>query len=127
LVDGPAVTTGEEEVWSEAAGEDEPGPLTAEKRRDATRRLREAGPSGFDPAPYIEEVSTPGLWLYGGDDKSIPTERCVEILRRLKRAGEDFTIVVFPGAGHGLVDNVPSAAEAPATLVSWIEKTAKKG
>ncbi len=125
LVDGPAVTTGEEEVWSKAAGEDEDGPLTAEKKAEATEKLRDAGPSGFDPAPYIEQMSTPGLWLYGGADKSMPTDRSVEILSRLKRAGKDFTVIVFPNAGHGLVDDIPSAPEAPATLVNWIEKTAK--
>jgi pimeloyl-ACP methyl ester carboxylesterase len=119
------VTTGEEEVWSKAAGEDEEGPLTAEKKAEATQRLQEAGPSGFDPAPYIERMSTPGLWLYGGADKTIPTDRSVQILSRLKRAGKDFTIIVFPGAGHGLVDDVPTAPDAPATLVNWIEKTAK--
>lgn len=74
LVAGPVVTTGEEKVWSEAAGEEDEGPLTAEKKADATQRLQEAGPSGFDPAPYIERMSSPGLWLYGGADKSIPTE-----------------------------------------------------
>jgi len=126
LVDGPAVTSGEEKVWSKAAGEDEEGPLTAEKKADAIRKLAEAGPSGFDPAPYIKRMSTPGLWLYGGADKSIPTDRSVQILRRFKGAGKDFTIIVFPGAGHGLVDDVPSAPEAPPTLVNWIKKTAKK-
>ena len=75
----------------------------------------------------IEQMSTPGLWLYGGADKSIPTDRSVEILTRLKRAGKDFTIVVFPKAGHGLVDNIPTAPEAPATLVEWIQKTAAEG
>jgi dienelactone hydrolase len=125
LVDGPAVTTGEEKVWSDAAGEGDEAPLTEARKAEATQRLEEAGPSGFDPAPYIEQLSTPGLWLYGGGDKSIPTDRSVEILTRLKRAGKDFTIVVFPGAGHGLVDNVPTAPEAPATLVNWIERTAK--
>ena len=127
LVDGPAVTTGEEEVWSEAAGEDEPGALTAEKRREATQRLRESGPSGFDPAPYIEQMSSPGLWLYGGADKSIPADRSAEILRRLERAGKDFTVIVFPGAGHGLVDTVPTAPEAPTKLVHWIEDAVKEG
>jgi pimeloyl-ACP methyl ester carboxylesterase len=126
LVDGPAVTTGEEEAWSEAAGEDEPGALTAERRNEATRRLRESGPSGFDPVPYIERISSPGLWLYGRDDKSIPADRSAEILRRLKREGKDFTVIVFPGAGHGLVDTVPTAPEAPATLVQWIERTVKE-
>jgi dienelactone hydrolase len=126
LVDGPAVTTGEEEVWSEAAGEEEEGPLTAEKKAEATLRLQEAGPSGFDPAPYIERMSSPGLWLYGGADKSIPTDRSAAILRRLNQAGKVFTVIVFPGAGHGLVDTVPTAPDAPATLVRWIEKTVKE-
>jgi uncharacterized protein len=125
LVDGPSVTTGEEEVWSDAAGEEEEGPLTAAKRAEATQKLQEAGPSGFDPASLIEQMSTPGLWLYGGADKSISTDRSVEILTRLKRAGKDFTIVVFPGAGHGLVDTVPTAPEAPAKLVEWLEQTAQ--
>jgi dienelactone hydrolase len=123
LVSAPTVTTGEEEVWGNATGEDEPGPLTVEKRAEATRRLKEAGPSGFDPAPYIEQMQTPGLWLFGGGDKSIPTDRSVAILKRLKAKGKDFTIVVFPDAGHGLVDNVPTAPEAPTTLVSWIKQT----
>ena len=97
------------EVWSNAAGEEDEGPLTAEKKAEATQKLQEAGPSGFDPAPLIEHMSTPGLWLYGGADKSIPTDRSVEILTQMKRAGMDFTIVVFPNAGHGLVDYVPTA------------------
>jgi dienelactone hydrolase len=126
LVAGPTVTTGEEEVWSKETGEDEPEPLTAAKKAEATRRLEETGPSGFDPAPYIEQMVTPGLWLFGGGDKSIPTDRCVAILKRLKLQGKDFTFVVFPDAGHGLVDTVPTAPEAPTTLVSWIEETAKR-
>ena len=123
LVSGPSVTTGEEKVWSDNAGEGEPEPLTAEKKAEATQALEEAGPSGFDPAPYIEQMQTPGLWLFGGGDKSIPTDRSVAILKQMKAQGKDFTIVVFPGADHGLVDTVPTAPEAPKTLVSWIEKT----
>jgi dienelactone hydrolase len=124
LADAPTATTGEEAVWSKAAGENEPGPLTAQKKQQATRQLEAAGPSGFDPAPYITRMHTPGLWLYGAADKSIPTDRCVAILERLKHQGKDFTIIVFPGAGHGLVDRVPTAPQAPKTLVNWITKTA---
>jgi dienelactone hydrolase len=73
-----------------------------------------------------QRVQTPGLWLHGGADKSIPTDRCVAILEQFKQEWKEFTIVVFPGAGHGLVDRVPTAPEAPAILVTWIEKTAKR-
>ena len=68
-------------------------------------------------------MQTPGLWLYGGADKSIPTDRCVAVLNRL-RHDKRFTVIVFPGAGHSLVDRVPTAPEAPGTLTDWIEKTA---
>jgi len=125
LVSGPTVTTGEEAAWSKAAGEDEPGPLTKEKRAEATQKVEDAGPSGFDPLPYIKKMQTPGLWLYGGGDKSIPTDRCVAILEELKATGKKFTTVVFPDAGHGLVDTVPTDPDAPTTLVNWIEQTVK--
>lgn len=61
------------------------------------------------------------LWGRG----QVDPDRSVENLSRMKRAGKDFTIVVVPAAGHGLVDNVPTAPEAPATLVNWNKKTAK--
>ena len=125
LVDGPAVTTGEEAVWSDAAGEEDEGPLTAEKKAEATGSSRKQARPASTPAPLIAQMATPGLWLYGGADKSIPTDRSVELLTRMKQAGNDFMIVVFPKAGHGLVDNVPTAPQAPATLVNWIEMTAK--
>jgi pimeloyl-ACP methyl ester carboxylesterase len=125
LADAPTVTTGEEAVWSKAAGENEPGPLTPQMKQQATRQLAEQGPSGFDPAPYIRRMQIPGLWLYGAADKSIPTDRCAAILEQLKHQGRDFTIVVYPGAGHGLLDRVSTAPQAPTTLVNWIATTAK--
>ena len=120
------MTTGEEKVWSDAAGEDEDAPLTEESKADAKQKWSRPVLPGSIQLRY-RTVSTPGLWLYGGANKSIPTDRSVEILTRLKRAGKGFTIVVFPGAGHGLVDNVPTAPEAPATLVKWIQKAALDG
>ena len=46
------------------------------------RALTNAGPSGFDPRPYLERMTRPGLWIYGGRDLSIPVDRSV---RRLDR------------------------------------------
>ncbi len=119
LISGPAVTTGEEAVWSRLAGEDEPGRLSKEKKAEIARRL---GPSGFDPLPFIAQMSVPGLWLYGGQDKSIPAERSAAVLRRLRRSqGKDFTVVVFPNADHNLAGSVP-------TLVKWVaERTHAAG
>jgi hypothetical protein len=45
----------------------------------------------------------PVLWLFGADDRSIPTKRSVGILESLVRErGRRFTWFVYPGVDHGL-------------------------
>ena len=119
------MTTGEEKVWSDAAGEDEDGPLTAEKKAEATQKLQEAGPSGFDPAPLIEQMSTPGLWLYGGADKSIPTDRSVEILTRIEAGGEGLHDHRIPEGGTRTRRQRPNCPRSTLDPCEWIQKTAK--
>jgi len=127
LASAPVVTTGEEAVWGDVAGEDDPGPLPAAKKAEAEQKIEEAGASGFDPLPYIKKLETPGLWLFGDADRSIPADRSAALLEDLKQKGKSFTITVYPGAGHGLLDTTPSAPEAPGALVAWILATANAG
>jgi hypothetical protein len=96
LADAPAVTTGEEQQWSQLAGEDaaSPPPLTAEKKAEITRQLQ---PSGFDPVPLLKQMTVPGIWVYGREDRSQPAEKSAATLERLRQAeGKDFTVVLFP-------------------------------
>lgn len=65
-------------------------------------------------------MSVPGIWAYGGADKSIPADECITVIRGLKAQGKDFTVVVFPGAGHGLLNDQPTDPGALPTLVQWI-------
>lgn len=122
LADGPAVTTHEEQQWSQLAGEDaaNPPPLTKAKRADITRQLH---PSGFDPVPLVERMTVPGIWVYGRQDRSQPSEKGAATLERLRKTeGKDFTIVVFPHADHGLLDVPPTDPRAMPTLLAWIQK-----
>ena len=122
LADGPAVTTNEEQQWSRLAGEDaaNPPPLTKEKRAEITRRLH---PSGFDPVPLLAQMTVPGIWVYGLQDRSQPSERSAATLGRARKTGgKDFTVVLFPHAGHGLLDTPPSDPRAMPTLLAWIRK-----
>jgi alpha-beta hydrolase superfamily lysophospholipase len=57
---------------------------------------------GFDPKPVLEALNVPGLWLLGGEDRSIPTPATVEILDQLIASGKPYARVVFPGFGHNL-------------------------
>ena len=119
---GPAVTTHEEQQWTELAGEDadNPPPLTPEKRTEITRELE---PSGFDPVPLLKQMTVPGIWVFGREDRSIPAEKSASALESLHKAQrKDFTVVLFPRAGHGLLDVPPTDPRAMPTLLAWIQK-----
>ena len=86
----------------------------AEWKRDA---------SGFDPRPYLERLNIPALWLIGGGDRNIPPLQSVAALRSIKReGGKDWTIIVFPGAGHGLFDSPPTDPRAAPVAEAWIRR-----
>ena len=89
----------------------------AEWKRDA---------SGFDPRPYLERLDIPALWLIGGGDRNIPPVQSVAVLRSLKRErGKDWTIIVFPGAGHGLFDSPPTDPRAAPLAEAWVRRHAR--
>ncbi len=86
------------------------------------KRLADAGPSGFDPKPFLAQLTIPALWLYGTADREVPIDQSVALLTELRGQGKDFTIVTFPGAGHGLLDSPPTDPKAPSTFVAWVLK-----
>jgi pimeloyl-ACP methyl ester carboxylesterase len=94
---GPTVTVGEEIYYSRFAEE-----TTTPLQTLVGILPNYKGPRGFDPRPDLEEIATPGLWLLGGADRSIPTPETVAILDALIASGKPYTRKVYPGAGHGL-------------------------
>jgi len=122
LADAPAVSYGEEHLYSILTGE-EGGMPSGLSPEQINQRLDEAGPSGFDPRPYLARMTARGLWLYGERDLSQPTGRSVAVLAQLKRTRDRrFTTRVFPGAGHGLLDLPPSDPRALTALLRWVHK-----
>src|SRR6266550_232793 len=89
-------------------------------REEISRRLASAGPAGFDPLPYWRQLSVRSLWMLGTEDDRIPVPETTSLLNQLKNEGKSIEIVTYAGAGHGLLDVPPSAADAPRTLVSWV-------
>jgi pimeloyl-ACP methyl ester carboxylesterase len=120
LVDAPAVSTGEEDLYSQETGE-QGSPLRLASFVRTAGGLRTPGPAGFDPHPYLEQLETPGLWLYGGADRSQPTDEDVDVLNRLKENGKDFRVLVYPEADHGLLDVPPTDPRALPEVVRWIK------
>jgi len=58
----------------------------------------------WDPEPSIEKITCPVLLMFGDKDTEHPTELAVQKWKDgLKKAGnKSATVVVFPGAGHGI-------------------------
>jgi hypothetical protein len=97
IVVGPTVTVGEEIYFSKFA-EGTTTPLA--ELSDVLKDFK--GPHGFDPKPVLEQLTTPGLWLLGGADRSIPTPDTIAILDALIAKGRPFSKVVFPDADHSM-------------------------
>ncbi len=93
LNSGPTTTVGETDLWGRLAGQSQTPPSGT--RAAMLAQVREAGPSGFDPVPYLRRLQIPGLWLYGSDDRNVPTELCIDRLQELKTT-HDYTSVVLP-------------------------------
>jgi hypothetical protein len=104
---------GEEDYWSEIAGDG--GTITLSKREELTDQMAAYnGPRGFDPRPYIEAMFIPGLWILGDRDGSIPARESKAILDSIiEEYDKEFTIFYYPERGHGLV-------APPCEVADWI-------
>jgi uncharacterized protein len=97
---GPTVSVGETDDWASLAGESQSPPVGT--RAQMLAQVRKDGPSGPDAAPWLRKLAIPALWMFGSDDRNVPTELCVERLQALK-PGHDFSWVVLPTAHTTLV------------------------
>jgi len=76
-----------------------------------------------DPKNYLQKLSIPGLWLFGGKDIQIPVKLCIDQLNTFQAQGKSFDYLLFPALGH----NTSSAQDTQPfdRSVQWIrQKTA---
>lgn len=123
ILSGPAVSLGEEGLYSELTGDvgctpsGNPPALVA-------KLVREAKPSEFDPRPYLARLEIPVLWLYGTNDMSQPVEKDLTVLRPLVQRGKEFEIAVFPDTDHALLQCGGGAfvPELGSTMHQWLRE-----
>jgi dienelactone hydrolase len=75
----------------------------------------------YDPTVALRALSVPALFIFGGNDQVVPVEPSVAIIRAtLTNAGHHaFSIMVFPGADHGL--SVPSVGGRGTLAVGYLD------
>ena len=99
ILSGPAVTNGQHNFWDEIADDKN---LTI-SQLSAMLAEFELPAGDFDPRPFIEEMTAPGLWLLGDQDRIIPARESAQIVREVaEEFGRPFTVVIYPDTGHGL-------------------------
>jgi pimeloyl-ACP methyl ester carboxylesterase len=117
IFSGPTVSVGLEMFYSSLAEQGTMAPAAAEARLGEYR-----GADGFDPLPYVRRLNVPVLWLFGAEDRSIPTKRSVEILASLARGkSKRFTWVLYPSTDHGL-----HGADVWADVRPWLARVARQ-
>jgi uncharacterized protein len=126
LASAPATTVDQTDLW--AGFSDGGATMPAESNQDMLAAVR-ATHSGYDPAPALQALTTPTLWLLGANDRTVPTAVCVQILAGLHKS--NFTVQLLP-TGHGLLvnptgllaDDDRSAGLAPdliPTIQKWLQ------
>src|SRR5207244_7070819 len=95
-------------------GEESGRPRPSEE--EIAKKLASVKPSGYDPAPALRKLKAPALWSFGGADRNVAPRQTAAALRQMKaKLRKNWTIIVYPGAGHGLLDSKltnPSAIPA---------------
>lgn len=102
LLSGPTMTIEQCNFWDLAADD------TSRSIDDLSQLLAEdftPVPGDFDPRPFLEQMSVPGLWIYGDRDRIIPARESAALLDELTSTlGKDFDVVRYPNGDHGLRD-----------------------
>jgi alpha/beta superfamily hydrolase len=117
LLSGPAVTVGQHNFWAAAADDED---LSISELSVMLAGFEP--PAGdFDPRPFLEDMTVPGLWLLGDQDRIIPARETGQIVLEIaEELGKPFTVINYPNADHGLrragdrIDYWPD-------LLSWLK------
>ena len=84
----------------------------------------------YDPLPTLRQLRCPLLAVFGADDDLVPVADSVRLIEGVlaESAHPDYTVVVFPGADHGIRpvsatgSGQPRAAGFFELLVSWLAR-----
>jgi pimeloyl-ACP methyl ester carboxylesterase len=97
---------------------------------DAETYAALASDYGYDPVPFLRAIEVPMMYLFGENDRNVPTSKSVDFLESFRAEyGKDIDIVVFEDVGHPQADwtGLFTAGYLPAYLDlvgSWMSEQA---
>lgn len=84
----------------------------------------------LSPLQYVEQATTPTLFLQGADDERCPKCQSEEMFVSMLRAGDTpAELVLYPGEDHSFLGQGAPACRADAVgrIVDWITRHAANG
>lgn len=78
----------------------------------------------LSPFNYVENVTTPTLWMGGGSDWNVPILGSEQMYQAMKRLGKETQLVVYPGEHHG-IRNPDFIADRYERYLDWYQKYVK--
>jgi pimeloyl-ACP methyl ester carboxylesterase len=120
LWSGPVCKLSEEDIYSQYTSDRDftnvPGFEEVLKMRKKPYQWSAKFGKDIDPVESLRLLHTPGLWIFGLNDGSIPVDLSVLRLQQLNSDGwNNYQYALFSGLGHSLVD------QTFATMVGWIK------
>jgi pimeloyl-ACP methyl ester carboxylesterase len=79
-------------------------PLTGDRLKARENSFKLGTPWLYDPMPALAVATTPQLWLLAEDDIKTPSAQTTRLIAGLRDKGLPFTLKLFPGAGHGVLE-----------------------
>lgn len=121
LWSGPVCKVSEEDIYSKYTSDTDGKRVATYSEALNARTSRYIWPDflGTDTNPSIslEQLSIPGLWVFGAEDGSIPVDLSIERLNALKDQGHNYEYVLFSNLGHNNMDATFT------TVIDWIYRT----
>lgn len=104
VVSGPAVSLGEENYYSSLTGDDGDG-MRRLGDTVIAQRMRAFGVRGFDPRPFLRQIASPSLWIFGDRDPSIPVAASIAVLDSVRDHHQrPIAIQRYPNGNHLMLD-----------------------
>jgi pimeloyl-ACP methyl ester carboxylesterase len=120
LWSGPVCKVSEEDIYSKFTRDADMKTVPTYQHALSSRKEGYVWPDFLgvdtDPETSLREMTIPGLWIFGGQDGSIPVDLSIARLRSLKDRGHRYEHVLFPGLGHNNMDDTFG------TATDWIRR-----
>jgi len=120
LWSAPVCKVSEEDIYSKFTADADGAGVPSYRDALASRKEPYIWPDFLgvdtDPSDALRKLSIPGLWIFGGNDGSIPVDLSISRLQALREAGRRYEHVLFPDQGHNNMD------DTFATAVDWVRR-----